>query len=271
MTASSSLLAWLSLIAIPTYSQFSTNCKWDDFVLSGAQGYEVQCFDGSSQYAYSPCMSYTLCNGVRYQSVLYSTSTGSCQFFLSQWDEGETAPIFRKNRDGDGVWSWTFEYTNGQPCNGGDRRFDIVWKCDTTAQPFSLQTECGQVDNNECHNEMKIKSVFACEEGEEALQASGSSRGSGGGAGGGSLVMILSFVALILYFVIGYIISVMRLEKEERDWTQVKQHFPQYEFWTYGLCAYTKAGCCVTYEWASDRVGKGGGAGTDETGDELLD
>ena len=210
-------------------------------------------------------MSYALCQGQRYQCVNFDRSSGACNYWLTVWDEGETVPSFRKNKFGDNIFSWTFEYTNGQQCGGSEIKFDVTWKCDETAQPFSLATECGYVDGDECHHEFIVRSTYACVEGIEA--GSGSSSSSGG-VGTGTLILILALVAFILYCGIGYGWSVYKTE--ERDWKAVKEHTPQYDFWTYGLCAYTKAGCCVSYEWLQGKMGKGAGedAGTDYTLDD---
>lgn len=208
-------------------------------------------------------MSYALCKGERYQSVFFNRFTGVCDYYLARWEEGATVPKFRSNRDGDNIFTWTFEYTNGEKCNGQDRLFEVVWKCDENAQPFSTNTMC---ENNpsDCYTEIIIPSVYACIEGiEEGASATSS---SSGGVGTGSLILILALVAFVLYCGIGYGISWHK--SEERDWKQVKEHTPQWEFWTYGLCAYTKAGCCVTYEYLNAKMGKGGqdgDVGTDYT------
>ena len=196
---------------------------------------------------YTPCMAYALCNGQRYQAIYFDRNVGTCYYYLAQWDEGETVPKFRSNRDGDNVWTWTFEYTNGQPCSGGQRKFEVVWKCDELAIPFGTST-CSILDESQCHHEMTILSSLACVKGVEE------SSGSDDELSTGSLVLILALVAFVLYCVIGYGISWHR--SEERDWKQIKEHTPQWEFWTYGLCAYTKAGCCVSYEWLSSKIGK---------------
>ena len=72
-------------------------------------------------------------------------------------------------------------------------------------------------------------------------------------------------VAFILYCAVGYGINVKRAE--EGDWKQFKDNTPHWSFWTYGLCAYTKAGCCVSYEWVNTKVGskEGDEEGTDYT------
>lgn len=108
-------------------------------------------------------MSYALCKGQRYQAVYFNRVTGECQYYLAQWDEGETKPIFEDNRYGDDIYTWTFTHTDGEECNGGDRTFDIVWKCDESAQPFSTNTQC-QNDEDECYTEIIIPSVYACVE-----------------------------------------------------------------------------------------------------------
>ena len=114
---------------------------------------------------YTPCMSYALCNGLRYQSVYFNRFSGVCQYYLAEWDEGETEPIFEYNRDGDDIYTWTFPYTNGEMCgNDTERLFEVVWKCDPSAQPFSTQTIC-TVDDDECYTEMIIPSIYACVEG----------------------------------------------------------------------------------------------------------
>eukprot|EP00486_Rosalina_sp_Unknown_P010513 CAMPEP_0201578604 /NCGR_PEP_ID=MMETSP0190_2-20130828/25558_1 /ASSEMBLY_ACC=CAM_ASM_000263 /TAXON_ID=37353 /ORGANISM="Rosalina sp." /LENGTH=269 /DNA_ID=CAMNT_0048011969 /DNA_START=995 /DNA_END=1804 /DNA_ORIENTATION=- len=248
-------------LVMPIYSQVS-QCAWEDFNLIQAQGYEIQCVDGGGTFAvgYTPCMSYALCSGSRYQAVFFDRFSGVCQYYLAAWDDGETAPKFRYNRDGDDKYTWTFEYRNGQTCENGDERlFEVVWKCNEQAIPFSTATVCSYDSDTNCYNEMIIESSAACVEGVE--ESSGSSSSSSGGTSTGSLILILAMVAFILYCLIGYGISWHR--SEERDWKQVKEHTPCWEFWTYGLCAYTKAGCCVTFEWLNSKMGKGGEGGTD--------
>ena len=74
----------LGLIISPTLSQVG-NCAWDyDFTLEGAQGYEIQCIDEEKSYGYTPCMQYALCNGVRYQAVLFNRNLGTCLYYLSE-------------------------------------------------------------------------------------------------------------------------------------------------------------------------------------------
>lgn len=136
-------------------------------------------------------MSYALCNGQRYQSVYFSRTTGQCQYYLAQWDDGNEEPKFRRR---DGIFTWTFEYTNGESCNGGERRFDVTWECDELAQPFSLQTTCGK-SNDECHHTMNIRSVYACIEGVEETAGVLASAG----LSTGSLVLILLSLYSILH------------------------------------------------------------------------
>eukprot|EP01083_Nonionella_stella_P053090 140601_1 len=248
----------LYLVIIPIWIQFTSSCQWDDNLggymsLQGAQGYEIQCVDGDFAYGYTPCMSYALCNGQRYQSVYFSRSNGQCQYYLAEWDDGEQAPLFKENRDD--PRTWTFHYETGASCNGKVRKFNIIWECDENAQPFSLQTVCGKVDDDECFHEMRIKSAYACHKGVELSSGGGL---SADGLSTGSLILILAFVAFILYCIIGYVINGMRVDKEEREWGNMKQYTPQWSFWTYGLCAYTKAGCMISYEWLRGKMGKEG-------------
>ena len=280
-------MLWVSLVLLyilPSSGQFTQSCLWEtdkeDFSLQGAQGYEIQCVDGNNAYGYTPCMSYALCNGQRYQSVYFSRTNGQCNYYLAEWDDGATVPIFENN---DGIYTWTFKYTNGQTCNGKNREFDVVWQCDESAQPFSLQTVCGSVNGDECKHTMTIRSVYACAEG---VELSNSTNNGSDGLSTGSLVLILlslytftlfqavymcmcvcvfsrAMVAFILYCVGGYVYSGMKQDKEERDWTQIKSHTPHWDFWTYGLCAYTKSGCAVSHEWVSAKVGS-----KDEFGDD---
>ena len=223
-------------------------------------GYEVQCRpDGTTNsmaYGYTPCMNYAYCSGTRYQAVYFSQQTGACSYALAPWDDGALKPKFRYNRDGDNIYSWTFEYkqqvVNGDSCSNNERKFDIIWKCDATSTPFSIHTTCGMTQtDNPCHHEMTIMSAYACAEGvEEGSESSQSGLSTGG------LILILGLVAFILYCAIGYTISVLKQEKEERDYMDIKGHTPQWSFWTYGLCAYTKAGCCVTYEYLNAKMGQ---------------
>ena len=183
---------WVSLVLLyilPSSGQFTESCLWktdkEDFSLQGAQGYEIQCVDGNNAYGYTPCMSYALCNGQRYQSVYLSRTNGQCNYYLAEWDDGATVPMFESN---DGIYTWTFKYTNGQTCNGKNREFDVVWQCDESAQPFSLQTVCGFVDGDECKHTMTIRSVYACAEG---VELSNSTNNGSDGLSTGSLVLIL--------------------------------------------------------------------------------
>eukprot|EP01084_Bolivina_argentea_P306297 529281_1 len=146
-------------IMISTRSQIQ-NCYWGDFSLQGVQGYEIQCIDNDFAIGYTPCMEYALCNGERYQAVYFNRNNQQCLYYLAEWHNGETEPIFEND---DGLYLWTFPYTNGQSCSGAVRQFDITWECDPNAEPFSWQTICGTI--NECHQWMTIRSVYACVEG----------------------------------------------------------------------------------------------------------
>eukprot|EP01084_Bolivina_argentea_P010597 19748_1 len=149
----------ISSIAV-TLSQFLQDCIWDEFTLQEALGYEIQCIDGDFAYSYTPCTSYPLCNTDKYQAVYINRNNGQCEYYLSQWDEGSTVPIFTDNN---GNYSWTFVYTNGQisaQCN--EIQFDIIWQCDENATPFSAQTKCGKISNNDCHHSLTVFSVYAC-------------------------------------------------------------------------------------------------------------
>lgn len=115
-------------------------------------------------------MSYAVCNGERYQANYFNRFTGVCDYFLARWEGGQTEPIFRYNRDGDNIYTWTFRYTNGQECNGGDRIFDVVWKCDENGWPFSTNTQC-QNNEDECYTEMIIPSQTACVKGVEPSES----------------------------------------------------------------------------------------------------
>eukprot|EP01084_Bolivina_argentea_P122771 217555_1 len=155
------LLLVLYLAIIPIFSQFTSTCQWGDFSLQGAQGYEIQCVDGDFAYGYTPCMQYALCNGARYQAVYFNRNNGQCQYYLAQWDSGETIPQYSSK---DNIAEWTFYYANGQTtpeCPQGIQ-FDIVWTCCESCVPFSLSTTCEQI--SECKHTMGIRSVYACVE-----------------------------------------------------------------------------------------------------------
>ena len=106
-------------------------------------------------------MSYALCNGVFHQSVYFNRFSGVCEYYLAEWDDGETAPQFNY---ANGTQQWTFYYTNGEQCDGVDRKFNVNWKCDPTALPFSTQTQC-EINDAECFAEITILSAYACVDG----------------------------------------------------------------------------------------------------------
>lgn len=119
---------------------------------------------------YTPCISDALCNdGItneRYEAVYFDRFSGLCEYYLAQWND-EIKPIFRYNRDDDGIYTWTFTYTNGEECNGGVRTFEVVWKCDEDVVPFGIDTLC-QNNEDECYTEMIIPTAYACVEGPSA-------------------------------------------------------------------------------------------------------
>eukprot|EP00486_Rosalina_sp_Unknown_P016721 CAMPEP_0201578272 /NCGR_PEP_ID=MMETSP0190_2-20130828/25069_1 /ASSEMBLY_ACC=CAM_ASM_000263 /TAXON_ID=37353 /ORGANISM="Rosalina sp." /LENGTH=248 /DNA_ID=CAMNT_0048011265 /DNA_START=104 /DNA_END=847 /DNA_ORIENTATION=- len=159
----------IAVLGIYLFIEASTaqvgTCQWEEFNLIQAQGYEIQCVESSGTYAigYTPCMSYALCSGSRYQAVRFDRFSGVCQYYLAEWDDGETEPQF--SYDDDGIQQWTFYYENAAPCGQDEnpRGFNIIWKCDPMAVPFSTATQCGNV--NECLDEMTIRSSAACVEG----------------------------------------------------------------------------------------------------------
>ena len=178
------VLLSLNFILSPILSQDPT-CAWDyDFTLEGAQGYEIQCIDDIYSYGYTPCMSYALCNGVRYQAVYFNRNIGQCLYYLALWDEGATEPKYSKDNGG----TWSFKYENGQTtteCPDGVT-FTANWLCDELSIPFYLGSTCGMIDDDPCDHEMNIRSAYACVEGPTS---SGSS--SSGGLSTGSLILIL--------------------------------------------------------------------------------
>ena len=105
-------------------------------------------------------MQYELCEGVRYQATYYDVSNMQCAYGLCDWDDGATIPQFRYSENG--TPTWTFYYTNGEQCIGGDSEFNIVWECDPLAEPFSLNTTCSTLDFDGCVHEMRVKSASAC-------------------------------------------------------------------------------------------------------------
>ena len=52
MALSCLFLVGLIVICVPVYSQFESSCAWDDFTLVGAQGYEIQCIDATTNSQY---------------------------------------------------------------------------------------------------------------------------------------------------------------------------------------------------------------------------
>eukprot|EP01084_Bolivina_argentea_P028275 52571_1 len=145
-----------------TISQSSNTCKWGDFSLQDVQGYEIQCIDDTYAYGYTPCMSYTLCNGMRYQAVYFSLTNGQCQYYLAEWDDGETIPQYSLTADN--ITQYTFNYNNGEvtgTCSQGIE-FEINWLCDPDSVPFSTQTTCEQI--TDCKHTMTVKSAYACTE-----------------------------------------------------------------------------------------------------------
>eukprot|EP01084_Bolivina_argentea_P121223 214840_1 len=156
------LLSFLFFSIHSSNAQFTNSCAWGAFNLQGAQGYEIQCIDGENAIGYTPCMSYALCQGQRYQAVYFNRANAICEYYLAEWDDGEQAPEYSKPNNQS---LWTFHYKSGEITGqcATPIQFDIIWECDPWAQPFSLETTCSII--NECHHEMAIRSAYACVEG----------------------------------------------------------------------------------------------------------
>ncbi len=138
---------------------YNDTCKWGDLNLQELRGYQIECLDQQYTYDYTPCFDYTLCDGNRYQSVLFNRDIGECEYYLSQWDYGQVSPKYI-NDNGNPVWR--FDYNNGQEterCPDGIE-FEVNYICKEECVPFCLHGQCNQV--NECRHQMAIETTYAC-------------------------------------------------------------------------------------------------------------
>eukprot|EP01084_Bolivina_argentea_P130113 229719_1 len=107
-------------------------------------------------YRYTPCRNSLMCNNINEMVDLFSVANGTCDRYLSVWDDMLKHQVFY---DIDNK-SWQFIYTNGKKCNGLESILNIIWKCNTKIKSYNV-TFANSL--SQCHDQIVIESNFACD------------------------------------------------------------------------------------------------------------
>lgn len=149
------------------------NCQWKytnnnnqsvRLDLSPLKGRVIHSHQPSNGYEvyYSPCQNglhcYQQTGGGEVMSILENHATGTCEHYLSVWQEGRVEPLFHGD-DPDQI-HWSFHYYLDEKCSDGTQGEQTIrWYCDPSVGNFS---EINATYDGGCRWEMNIKSQYAC-------------------------------------------------------------------------------------------------------------
>eukprot|EP01084_Bolivina_argentea_P050290 92468_1 len=137
--------------------------------------------------------------------------------------------------------------------NGKESYYFYYTKVGVSVCPAQTWTRIEFVCDNELYNEQKLKCFdFFDETGACAfvviIPTSSACIDSAGKMSGGSIFLILLFVTISVYILIGYIWNGYK----NKNWKRI-DNIPHYEFWKF-LPAYVKVGCGISYQWVTSKV-----------------
>ena len=91
-------------------------------------------------------------------SILENRVTGTCEHYLSVWQEGRVEPLFHGN-DPNAI-HWSFHYFLDEKCSDGTQGEQTIrWYCDESVGNFSV---INATYDGGCRWEMNIASQYAC-------------------------------------------------------------------------------------------------------------
>eukprot|EP01084_Bolivina_argentea_P231812 390819_1 len=223
------------------------HCVWGNLDLSpflALSTHNVNCTGSHGwKYFYVPCKNELQCTDPNGAMVVQGHDNG-CVKDMALWDHGIIQPTHAVNQNDED--EWIFYYPNGENDPGDHgcnvtRATTITFICDKDStklyEPLidGETGDCWQepTENGICWYQMQIHTQHACV----------SSLGLEDNVlSGGSIFLIIFFVCMLLYCVIGYIFNGIK----NSEWNKISS-LPQYSFWI-TLHKYVVAGCVVTYE-----------------------
>jgi len=118
--------------------------------------------NGYEQY-YSPCENglhcYQQTGDGEVMSILENRVTGTCEHYLSVWQEGRVEPLFHDSSDAKSV-HWSFHYFLDEKCSDGTQGEQTIrWYCDSDVGNYSV---INATYDGGCRWEMNVASQYAC-------------------------------------------------------------------------------------------------------------
>ena len=153
-----------------------------------------------------------------------------CEVYFAVWD-GNLAAIYDESNK-----EFILHYSNGgklkEICDDKSYNLTISRKCDKDVTDFTM-TNVEISDSNKCAIKFDISSQAACVSGSSGGGNSGSNNGSNNGTVLGlsiGWICIIGFgLVIILYCILGYVIS--KKTNEDRTWTDIRKNMPHLKFW----------------------------------------
>jgi len=238
------LLLTFSLFCYVAFSQCSYSSGNYKMSLSSISGQTLTWSDSSFRYSWTPCANSLTCgtSGTA-MATQVNIANSNCNK-LAGWDASVPASY-------DATTSmWTIEFNNGATCNNAPRNLQLYLSCkDGGATTFT------QVVNpsGTCEYDYYLSGSIFCPTG-------GGGGGGGGGSGssdsdelsGGWVFIIILLVVTFVYCTAGFVYNKTKNNKDG-SWAD-RSNIPNVNFWT-SLPKWTWAGCCVTKEWISSKMG----------------
>eukprot|EP00486_Rosalina_sp_Unknown_P005148 CAMPEP_0201571110 /NCGR_PEP_ID=MMETSP0190_2-20130828/13721_1 /ASSEMBLY_ACC=CAM_ASM_000263 /TAXON_ID=37353 /ORGANISM="Rosalina sp." /LENGTH=274 /DNA_ID=CAMNT_0047995409 /DNA_START=20 /DNA_END=844 /DNA_ORIENTATION=+ len=146
--------------------------------------------------------------------------------------------------------AYTFQYNGGNDCQSG-RTWKPTFICDA-----SVEHQMGHVTETSfgsCQYEVTIYTKYACDEVSAHCEITDS---SSSGLSGGWVFIIILICGLFTYFVVGYIVMALTVNKEG-GFGDVNGNIPNKELWI-NCIPLVIAGCGVTKEYIMALINKDG-------------